>query len=183
MGKMFDAVCPKCGGNCTDVWPDRWQCLACKERFENDEVKWRLVPRWWSDSLTSSAESEDSDSDSKPLIIEDFYKERNPRIYEETAPTLRGDRHGLMVIDVSGPVTTTDTPTKSTPPDSEKQITTQVTLGESIQQKYPTSISFVQDFHAKRFRLRARGRVSRTLVERFEDILIFEKPAGVPPKR
>ena len=106
--------------------------------------------------------------DSKePIIIEDFYKGRKKRIYKKVAPTLRGDRHGLMVSDVSGLMTSTSTPTKSTPPDLGKPTITQVTLGESMHQKYPTTISFVQDFHAKRLALQARGLVSKRLVERY----------------
>jgi DNA (cytosine-5)-methyltransferase 1 len=33
----------------------------------------------------------------EPVIVEDFYKNRDVRIYEETAPTLRGERTGLKV--------------------------------------------------------------------------------------
>lgn len=33
----------------------------------------------------------------KCLIIEDFYKERPPRVYE-ICPTLRSDRIGLLVL-------------------------------------------------------------------------------------
>ena len=33
----------------------------------------------------------------EPIIIEDFYKSRNPRLYESTAPTLRSERIGLKV--------------------------------------------------------------------------------------
>lgn len=35
----------------------------------------------------------------EPIIIEDFYKSRNPRLYEQTAPTIRSERAGLKVID------------------------------------------------------------------------------------
>lgn len=31
-------------------------------------------------------------------IVDDLYQKREPRIYEDTAPTLRGQRHGLKVI-------------------------------------------------------------------------------------
>lgn len=106
----------------------------------------------------------------KPIIVEDFYKEREARTYENEAPTLRGDRHGLKVVlpsDASGPVTTTSTPTRSTQPYSEKPTTIQTTLGESIQGISPTSISFVQDFLANRLALQESGKVSRTLAERF----------------
>src|SRR4030042_266663 len=67
----------------------------------------------------------------------------------------------------SGPTTSTSMPTKSTQPDSGKPTIIQATLGESMQRRYPTTISFVQDFHASRFRLPGKGMVSRTLVERF----------------
>jgi DNA (cytosine-5)-methyltransferase 1 len=33
----------------------------------------------------------------EPIIIEDFYQNRNPRLYETTAPTLRSERIGLKV--------------------------------------------------------------------------------------
>jgi len=92
-----------------------------------------------SDSSTCSRESEDSDLD---------LKERKD-------------------IDACGVMTSTSTLTRSTQNDSEKKTTTQVTLGESIQKKYPLMISFVEDFHAKRLVLRARGKVSKTLVERY----------------
>jgi len=54
-----------------------------------------------SGSSTSSAESEDSDLGSKkPIIVEDFYKKREGlRVYEDVAPSLRGDRHGLKVME------------------------------------------------------------------------------------
>lgn len=35
----------------------------------------------------------------QPMIIEDFYKNREPRVYEETAPTIRAEREGLKVIE------------------------------------------------------------------------------------
>jgi len=92
-----------------------------------------------SDSSTSSAESEDSDSDSKEQ--ED--------------------------IAVSGRVTTTSTPTKSTPADSGKKVIIQTTLEESIQKQSPTLTSFVQDFRANRLALQDTGKVSRKLVEHF----------------
>jgi site-specific DNA-cytosine methylase len=34
----------------------------------------------------------------EPKIIEDFYKNREPRVYDETAPTIRAEREGLKVI-------------------------------------------------------------------------------------
>lgn len=35
----------------------------------------------------------------EPVIVEDFYKNRDERIYEGTAPTLRGERSGLKVAE------------------------------------------------------------------------------------
>lgn len=35
----------------------------------------------------------------EPVVIEDFYKSREPRIYSETAPTLRSERIGLEVAE------------------------------------------------------------------------------------
>lgn len=35
----------------------------------------------------------------QPMIIEDFYKNREPRAYDETAPTIRAEREGLKVIE------------------------------------------------------------------------------------
>jgi len=66
-----------------------------------------------------------------------------------------------------GATTSTNTPTKSIQTDSGLKTITQVTLGESIQRIYPRMISFVEDFHAKRLALRAKGMVSKTLVERY----------------
>ena len=34
----------------------------------------------------------------EPMIVEDFYKNRELRVYDETAPTLRSEREGLKVI-------------------------------------------------------------------------------------
>jgi DNA (cytosine-5)-methyltransferase 1 len=34
----------------------------------------------------------------EPKIIEDFYKNREPRVYDETSPTIRAEREGLKVI-------------------------------------------------------------------------------------
>ena len=73
----------------------------------------------------------------------------------------------LEDLSESGLVIMTSTPTRSIPSTSEKKATIQVTLKESIQKIFPTSISFVQDFLAKRFRLQGRGKVSKTLVARF----------------
>lgn len=33
------------------------------------------------------------------IIVEDFYKNRSPRLYDEYAPSLRSERHGLKVIE------------------------------------------------------------------------------------
>jgi len=33
------------------------------------------------------------------VIVEDFYKNREPRVYDETAPTIRAEREGLKVIE------------------------------------------------------------------------------------
>lgn len=35
----------------------------------------------------------------EPVIIEDFYQSREPRVYEQGAPTLRSERTGLKVVD------------------------------------------------------------------------------------
>lgn len=35
----------------------------------------------------------------EPKIIEDFYVSREPRVYDETAPTIRAEREGLKVIE------------------------------------------------------------------------------------
>ncbi len=35
----------------------------------------------------------------EPMIVEDFYKNREPRVYDETAPTIRAEREGLKVIE------------------------------------------------------------------------------------
>ena len=35
---------------------------------------------------------------SYPKIIDDTYKCREPRVYEEASPTLRSDRNGLKVV-------------------------------------------------------------------------------------
>ena len=133
-----------------------------------------------SDSSTSSQESEDSDLESKNQIKEigNLYvnQAQDGRIYDPLgiAPSIpSGLKKGgnksikILILDASGPATTTSTPTKSTPSNSEKKTIHQPTLGESIQRKYQTSISFVQDFHANRFRLQEKGKVSRRLVERF----------------
>lgn len=37
----------------------------------------------------------------KKYIVEDFYKSRPPRIYEDYAPCIRADRQGLKVVCVS----------------------------------------------------------------------------------
>ncbi len=92
-----------------------------------------------SDSSTSSRESEDSNSDSKEQ--ED--------------------------IIVSGPVITTNTPTKSTQRDSEKPTIIQATLGESTQGLSPTLISFVQDFLVNPSRWQGKGKDSRIPVDRY----------------
>lgn len=42
----------------------------------------------------------------EPVIIEDFYQSREPRIYEQVAPTLRSERTGLKVADCEYPCST-----------------------------------------------------------------------------
>jgi hypothetical protein len=121
-----------------------------------------------SSSLTSSAGSEDLDSDLK-IVAETSH---SGKVVDSTgiSSTVLGQRVNNVshvLLDMSGQTTSTNTPTKSTKQDSEKKGIIQVTLGESMQGKSPTMTSFVEDFHAKRFRLRAKGKVSRTLVERF----------------
>lgn len=37
----------------------------------------------------------------QPKIVEDFYKSRKPRVYDETSPTLRSERTGLKVAEPS----------------------------------------------------------------------------------
>lgn len=37
--------------------------------------------------------------DPKRILVDDMYQEREPRIYEDTAPTLRSERHGLKVVE------------------------------------------------------------------------------------
>ena len=37
----------------------------------------------------------------KKYIVEDFYKSRPPRIYEDCAPCIRADRQGLKVVEES----------------------------------------------------------------------------------
>jgi len=69
--------------------------------------------------------------------------------------------------DASDPMTSTSTPTKSTQPDSEEKTIIQATLGESIQGTSPIMISFAEAFLAKPSLLRAKGKVSKTLVERY----------------
>ena len=184
-----------------------------------------------SDSSTSSAGSEGSDSDSKePTILEDFYPDRKPRLYPGIAPTLRGDRHGLKVIipskertdqvvylgslghprkgmekqshlsraysqpkrvfhprgispaiqaeesqgryhilvsDASGLMTSTSTPTKSTPKTLEKPTIIQATLEESIQKRSPPTTSFAEAFLANPSLLPVKEKVSKTLVARY----------------
>lgn len=42
----------------------------------------------------------------EPVIIEDFYQSREPRVYEQVAPTLRSERTGLKVADCEYPCST-----------------------------------------------------------------------------
>lgn len=35
-----------------------------------------------------------------PMIVEDFYKSRPPRVYKDISPTIRSERTGLMRVDV-----------------------------------------------------------------------------------
>jgi DNA (cytosine-5)-methyltransferase 1 len=37
-----------------------------------------------------------------PMIIEDFYKDRGVRVFEDEAPTLRSDREGLKIVEPPG---------------------------------------------------------------------------------
>ena len=48
-------------------------------------------------TLTSTSAGNEKIIIDEPSIIEDFYKSRDPRIYNDVAPTLRADRTGLKV--------------------------------------------------------------------------------------
>lgn len=50
----------------------------------------------------------------EPMIIEDFYKNRELRVYDETSPTLRAEREGLKVI-VASRGRNPDNPSDRTP--------------------------------------------------------------------
>ena len=50
----------------------------------------------------------------QPMIIEDFYVSREPRVYDETAPTIRAEREGLKVI-VASRGRNPDNPSDRTP--------------------------------------------------------------------
>jgi len=134
-----------------------------------------------SDSSTSSAESEDSDSDLKNQIkVLHRGKYQQDRIYSTKgiAPTLPVGSHRntahfmkIMVSDVSGPVTTTSMPTKSIPQDSGKRTIIQATLGKSGPVVSPITISSVLGFLVRRSVSLERGMDLATLVERYSSRL------------
>ena len=122
-----------------------------------------------SDSSTSSPVSEDSDSDSKTPIILHTNKSKTVTPHRE-AQALRKNashNHQLVVSDASGRMIGTNTPIKSISKTLEKPTITQATLGKSIQETSQPTTSFAEDFLANRLALPGKGRVSRTLVERF----------------
>jgi len=102
--------------------------------------------------------------------------DQTKRIYkkEGIAPTLQtptGGKHIPKILDVSGQTITTNTPAKSIEKDLDissymNKISQQLTLTKSriIKCSWP-------DFLAKLFRLRVKGRVSRTRAERYSIIL------------
>lgn len=129
-----------------------------------------------SDSSTSSAGSEGSGSDSKKRIVSwcipraaiiekklhGYSGPPRPKL-EMIHPLTAGEVYFV----VSGRMTSTSTPTKSTPNTSEKKTITQATLEKSTQQTSHRMTSFAEDFLANRLALPGKGKVSRTLVERF----------------
>jgi len=74
-------------------------------------------------------------------------------------------------IGASGPVTTTNTPTRSTPSTSGKRTIIQATLGKSKPAASPITIFSVLDFLARRSVSLERGRGLETLVERYSSRL------------
>jgi len=109
------------------------------------------------DSSNSLQESEASGLGLK--IVEDFYKARKPREYKGEAPTLRSDRHGLLV---SGQTKSTNTPVKSIEKGSEMKNSSKVISGKSPSQIYPTMTFSAVASLVKVFPLREGVRVFKT---------------------
>ena len=129
-----------------------------------------------SDLSTCSEESEASTLDStEPIIINQHISARNPNrknAHKGGSGLLMSREHCYAVESkphfvASGQTTSTNTPPKSTKNIGQKPQKLQATLGESTSGVYPTTTSFVQDFHANPSLLQEEGKVSKTLVERY----------------
>ena len=131
-----------------------------------------------SDSSTSSAESEDSEEDSKKLMRKygTDYRISTP---EDIAPTLlSGSKDGgfkaktpHVVLDASGQTTGTNTPIRSTPQGSGRKGIIQATLGRSGPVVSPITTFSVLASLARLSVLPEKGGALKTLVERFSSRL------------
>lgn len=53
----------------------------------------------WDSNCLSPALSTMEGGGREPMIVEDFYESREPRVYKDCAPTLRAEREGLKVVE------------------------------------------------------------------------------------
>src|SRR5699024_4719646 len=70
---------------------------ASRGRGENNEQQLEVNDRGTSNALTT-VEKDNYVLESEPTIVDAIYNNREPRVYDEYAPTLRSERHGLDVV-------------------------------------------------------------------------------------
>lgn len=99
----------------------------------------------------------------KPIIIENFYKGREEREYEENAPALRADRQGLLVSDSQKLTSTQSVSTKDTIPNTKTMEMQQLSMFSSS----PTLTYLLEGSHAKRLVSLANERDSWTQEEHY----------------
>lgn len=91
--EIGNAVTTRAGSRPTDNFVTEPVCVASRGRGENNEQ--HLEPR--RDGVTNTITTVQKDN-YVAVLVDDTYKNREPREYEEYSPTLRAGRSGLKVI-------------------------------------------------------------------------------------
>ena len=91
--EIGNAVTTRAGSRPTDNFVTEPVCVASRGRGENNEQ--HLEPR--RDGVTNTITTVQKDN-YIAVLVDDTYKNREPREYEEYSPTLRAGRSGLKVI-------------------------------------------------------------------------------------
>lgn len=86
-------------------WKDP-KCVRIGGLYDSPGHKHQAGSVWHTGGLVGTLSTMQG-GNQEPIIVEDFYKSREPREYKEVAPTLRSERSGLKVIETGSQAVTT----------------------------------------------------------------------------